>query len=200
MTRRQKQILVGMLLGDAHLETTAWRTDGAAQDRTFGEAVGLCRLEVRHEWRDWVRTPPKARDRRNRLGTVFDEHRVYDPFARRVRTVPIAVLSRSPKGDPDGSRAHSVEHGRVVHGRWLKKIESVSWSLPQHQSFTDREVELLQVGDPTDVGVETRVRKQRDGLQIYVPSPSASELTAFITRNAAEHEIQVAELTDMPKT
>ena len=33
-----------------------------------------------------------------------------------------------------------------------------------------------------DVGVQTTVRKQRDGLQIYVPAPSASTLTAFITR------------------
>ncbi len=28
----------------------------------------------------------------------------------------------------------------------------------------------------------TTVRKQRDGLQIYVPAPSASAMTAFITR------------------
>jgi len=50
------------------------------------------------------------------------------------------------------------------------------------QSFTQAEVSFLQDVMQRDVGVQTTVRKQRDGLQIYVPAPSAPTLTAFITR------------------
>src|SRR5580692_5266906 len=69
MTEHQRQILYGMLLGDAHLE----RQRGAQS----------ARLKIEHsvaqssyvawkfaEWRDWVRTPPRERVRRNRFATV----------------------------------------------------------------------------------------------------------------------------------
>jgi hypothetical protein len=48
------------------------------------------------------------------------------------------------------------------------------------QSFTSAEIHLLQTVIQRDVGVETTVRKQRDGLQIYVPAPSASGMNAYI--------------------
>ena len=48
------------------------------------------------------------------------------------------------------------------------------------QSFTSSEVELLRLVVRRDVGVETTVRRQSDGLQIYVPSSSVTEMVAFI--------------------
>jgi hypothetical protein len=48
------------------------------------------------------------------------------------------------------------------------------------QSFTSSEVELLQSVIRSDVGVETTVRRQSDGLQIYVPSSSMTEMIAFM--------------------
>ena len=48
------------------------------------------------------------------------------------------------------------------------------------QSFTASEVELLRVVMWRDVGVHTSVRKQSDGLQIYVPSSFVGIMTAFI--------------------
>ena len=50
------------------------------------------------------------------------------------------------------------------------------------QSFNSAEVAFLQDVIRRDVGVETTVRQQRDGLQIYVPASSTPELTDFITR------------------
>ena len=48
------------------------------------------------------------------------------------------------------------------------------------QSFTISEVELLQSVIRRDVGVETSVRQQRDGLQIYVPLSFVTDMTAYI--------------------
>ncbi len=50
------------------------------------------------------------------------------------------------------------------------------------QSFTASEVALLQAVIRRDVGVETSVRQQRDGLQIYIPSSSTTGMRSFISR------------------
>jgi len=48
------------------------------------------------------------------------------------------------------------------------------------QSFTELEVELLRSVIRRDVGVQTSVRQQRDGLQIYIPSSSVTELIVYM--------------------
>ncbi len=179
MTDRQKQILVGMLLGDAHLE----RQRGAL----------TARLKIEHslaqsayvewkfrEWRDWVRTPPRERVRRNRLGTYstnigfttlahvdFEEFRVRF-YRERRKVIPIDLellpLSMAVWFMDDGSRKSSQCRGLYLNT----------------QSFTASEVSLLQAVISRDVGIETTLRRQRDGLQIYIPAPSASDLAAFI--------------------
>ena len=182
MSDRQKQILVGMLLGDAHLE----RQRGAL----------LARLKIEHalaqsayvewkyqEWREWVRTLPKARVRRNRLGTsstnigfstlshvdleefrllFYRDHRKVVPKDLELTPLSMAVWFMD-----DGSRKSSQCRGLYLNT----------------QSFTSAEVALLQAVIRRDVGVDTTVRRQRDGLQIYVPAPSASAMGAFIAND-----------------
>jgi len=133
MTERQRQILYGMLLGDGHLE----RQHGAQS----------ARLKIEHsvaqkdyvawkfaEWRDWVRTPPRASTKESTRNSL-DECWVLNPVAHRVRGSSSKVLCESPQGGSKGSRAHSAGYGRVVHGRWFEKIETVSRRLPQHSKF-----------------------------------------------------------------
>ena len=181
MTERQKQTLVGMLLGDAHLE----RQRGALTARLKIEHSLAQKAYVDwkyNEWRDWVRTPPKARVRRNRLGTSSTNigfttlsHDEFERFrlafyrnGRKVIPVDLQLtpLSMAVWFMDDGSRKSSQCRGLYLNT----------------QSFTPSEVELLREVMRRDVGVETTVRAQRDGLQIYVPAPSAPTLTAFITR------------------
>ena len=182
MSERQKEVLVGMILGDAHLE----RQRGA---RT-------ARLKIEHslaqsayvdwkyeEWRDWVRTPPRARARSNRIGTVSTNigfstlsHVELEQFRLRFyrdhrKVVPadleLTPLSMAVWFMDDGSRKSSQCRGLYLNT----------------QSFTSEEVQLLQKVIRRDVGVETTVRRQRDGLQIYVPAPSASALSAYIAKD-----------------
>jgi hypothetical protein len=181
MTDRQKEILVGMLLGDAHLE----RQQGAL----------TARLKIEHsltqkayvdwkycEWRDWVRTPPKTRVRRNRLGTTsanvgfttlshveFERFRLVF-YKDRRKVIPedlrLTPLSVAVWFMDDGSRKSSQCRGLYLNT----------------QSFNHAEVDLLQEVMRRDVGVQTTVRQQRDGLQIYVPASSTPTLTAFFAR------------------
>ena len=181
MSERQKQLLTGMLLGDAHLE----RQRGAL----------TARLKIEHsvkqwayvhwkfsEWRDWVRTPPRVRDRVNRLGTVsanigfatlaheeLEEYR--ERFYRnRRKVIPddllLTPLSMAVWFMDDGSRKSSQCRGLYLNT----------------QGFSSQEVDLLRLVIERDVGVETSVREQADGLQIYVPSRSATELSLYMHR------------------
>lgn len=179
MSERQKQLLIGMLLGDAHLE----RQKGAL----------TARLKIEHsvkqwayvhwkytEWQDWVRTPPRARDRANRLGTVstnigfatlahpeLEEFRVRF-YRDRRKVVPedlaLTPLSMAVWFMDDGSRKSSQCRGLYLNT----------------QGFNSQEVELLRLVIERDVRVETSVREQADGLQIYVPSLSATKLSAYV--------------------
>ena len=179
MTERQRQLLVGMLLGDGHLE----RQRGARS----------ARLKIEHsvsqaayvdwkyaEWRDWVRTPPKDRMRRNRLGTesanrgfctlAHDEFECFrERFYRdRRKVVPpdleLTRVSMAVWYMDDGSRKSSQCRGVYLNT----------------QSFAAAEVELLQTVLLRDIGLETSVRKQSDGLQIYVPSFFVGSMASYI--------------------
>jgi hypothetical protein len=179
MSERQKQILIGLLLGDGHLE----RQSGAV----------LARLKIEHsvaqsayvdwkfqEWRDWVRTPPRTRTRRNRIGTTslnvgFStlSHVELEWFRLRFyvnhrKVVPkdleLSALSMAVWFMDDGSRKSNQCRGLYLNT----------------QSFTEGEVELLRSVIRRDVGVETSVRKQKDGLQIYIPSSSVTELILYM--------------------
>ena len=182
MSERQRQILIGTLLGDAHLE------------RQRGSLVA--RLKIEHslsqstyvywkfsEWRGWVRTPPKVRSKRNRLGSEsenigfstlghpeLEKYRMWI-YRDRRKTVP-ADLRLSPLTVAvwfmdDGSRKSSQCRGLVLNT----------------QSYASEEVNLLRALLRRDVGIETSARKQSDGLQIYVPSTSVGTFVGFIDRH-----------------
>ena len=182
MSDRQKQILTGMLLGDAHLERQAGAL--AARLKIEHSLAQSTYVEWKfREWRDWVRTPPKARVRRNRLGTQSTNigfttlsHVEFERFRLRFyrdrrKVVPedleLTPLSMAVWFMDDGSRKSSQCRGLYLNT----------------QSFTSAEVALLQAVIRRDVGVDTTVRRQRDGLQIYVPAPSASAMGAFIAND-----------------
>jgi hypothetical protein len=179
MTNRQKQLLDGMLLGDAHLER---------QGRAY-----TARLKVEHsirqsayvdwkydEWKRWVRTPPRNRIRGNRLGTVSTNrgfttlsHVEFEDIRQRFYRDGRKVVPRDLELTPvsvavwfmdDGSRKSSQCRGLYFNT----------------QSFLDSEVDLLRSLIKMNVGIETSVRKQSDGLQIYVPSPSVTDLIGFM--------------------
>lgn len=180
MTERQKQLLIGMLLGDGHLE----RQRGALSARLKIEhsVAQSAYLDWKFsEWEEWVRTPPKLRQRRNRLGTYstnigfttlshveFEEFR--ERFYRgRQKVIPeeleLTPLSMATWFMDDGSRKSGQCRGLYLNT----------------QSFTDSEVDLLRSVIGRDVGVETTVRQQSDGLQIYVPSASVVGMAAYMS-------------------
>jgi LAGLIDADG DNA endonuclease family len=180
MTDRQRQLLDGMLLGDGHLE----RQKGALSARLKIEHSVTQAPYVRWEfaeWREWVRTPPKERTRRNRLGTISTNmgfttlaHDEFEAVRQRYyrdhrKVVPedlvLTPLSMAVWFMDDGSRKSNQCRGLYLNT----------------QGFTDQEVELLQSVILRDVAVGTSVRQQSDGPQIYIPSVSTVEFAAYVS-------------------
>lgn len=179
MTQRQEQILIGMLLGDAHLERQRGsRTARLKIEHSVAQAAYV--VWKYREWREWVRTPPAERNRRNRLGTTSQSigfstlsHLDFEMFRLRFysghrKVVPVDLgltpLSMAVWFMDDGSKKSNQCRGLYLNS----------------QGFTGAEVDYLRWTIRRYVGVETSVRKQADGLQIYVPSSSVTELTAYI--------------------
>lgn len=179
MSERKKQLLEGMLLGDGHLERQGGAlTAGLKIEHSVRQAAYVAWKHM--EWRDWVRTPPRERLRRNGLGTVSTNvgfctlsHVEFERFRTKYyrdhrKVVPedlaLTPLSLAVWFMDDGSRKSSQCRGLYLNT----------------QSFTAAEVDLLRWVIQRDVGVATSVRKQPDGLQIYVPSPSVAEFSALI--------------------
>lgn len=181
MTDRQKQILVGMLLGDAHLE----RQKGALTARLKIEHSSAQEAYVfwkYREWRDWVRTPPKPRIRRNRLGTFSTDIGFTTLSHVEFERFRLAFYRDRRKVVPGDLRLTSVSMAVWFMDDGSRKSSQCRGLYLNTQSFTEAEVSFLQEVMRRDVGVQTTVRKQRDGLQIYVPAPSAPILAANITR------------------
>ena len=199
MTRRQKEILTGMLLGDAHLERQRGAQTAQAQDRAFGKAIGLCRLEVRR----MARLGPHASKDEGSTQSArygFDKCGVCDPFTHRIRTSSVALLSGSPKGDSNRYRTHAAEHGRVVHGRWLTKVESVSRSVPQHAELHHRRGSTSSVGGSARRWSRDHSAKAARWLaDLRAGALRVGDDCLYRERNTAEHEIQVAGLTECLK-
>ena len=179
MTNRQRHLLDGMLLGDAHLE----KQKGAR----------LARLKVEHsvrqsayvdwkfsEWRQWVRTPPKERIRRNRLGTCSTNkgfttlsHVDLEEFRRRYYVDNRKVVPHDLVLTPECLAVWFMDDGS-------RKSNQCRGLYLNTQSFTVSEVDLLRSLMQRDVGVETSVRCQSDGLQIYIPSHSVTDVIEYI--------------------
>ena len=128
----------------------------------------------------WVRTPAKERIRRNRLGTFSTNkgfstlsHGEFEEFRLRFyrdnrKVVPedlvLTSVSLAVWFMDDGSRKSNRCRGLYLNT----------------QSFTVSEVDLLRSIMRRDVGVETTVRCQSDGLQIYIPSNFVTDVIAMI--------------------
>src|SRR2546421_7696952 len=167
LTSRQREILVGLLLGDGHLERNA---------------KGWARLKIEHsirqseyvawkysEWTDWVLTPPAFRLKGNRLGTqsmnvgfATVSHPELGEFRKRFyerrKCVPadliLTPLALAVWFMDDGSRK-----SQACRGLYLNT-----------QAFLPAEVTMLQWFLERDFSIRTGLRLQSDGLQLYIPS------------------------------
>lgn len=183
LTNRQKDILIGKLLGDGHLETQ----DGG---RTY-------RLKIEHsvkqkeyvdwlyeEFRDWVLTPPQVRRRFVVLRTVAGEYgkcwfntlssglfRFYaHQFYKERKIVPRLIKKMLT---PLAIAVWFMDDGSIKS----KTHRTVFFNT---HGFDTGSIRLLQKALLEKFGIKTSIRKEKYGKQIYLLSETIDKFAAII--------------------
>lgn len=180
LTKRQRQIIIGKLLGDGHIETQN-------KGRTY-------RLKIEHsviqkeyvdwlfnEFKDWVRTKPQIKEQKIKDRTYqkywfntlshgafrFYAHQFYQ---RNKKVVPklihrwLTPLSLAVWFMDDGSIKSKYHKARIINT----------------QGFNKREVQALIKTLKESFGLECKLRKQKEGYQIMILSESADKFARLI--------------------
>lgn len=206
ITSRQQEILMGTLLGDAHLETQD-------KGRTF-------RLKIEHsikqkDYVDWLyqefkeltRTPPQARKRYVKLRTVEGVYGKY--WFNTLSIGPLRFYAQ--QFYQDGEKVAP----RLIH-RWLTPLALAVWfmddgSIKSHEhrtvllnthSFDVVSLKRLQKTLQEKFGVLTKLRKQREGTQIYILSETVDKFLNFIEPYiipSMRYKLPKVWLTQLPK-
>ncbi len=169
----QKQVLVGYLLGDGHMET--WRNSQVARlkveqsvnQRMFVDWL----LEI---FKDFVNTKPKFKNQSTYFNTLsckqfFEYRKLF--YLKGKKIVPddikslLTPLSLAVWFMGDGSIKSKECNGRIIntHG------------------FTESKVNKLCFILNDKFALKTSIRRQQDGLQIYISAKSSGELTKLIS-------------------
>lgn len=183
LTKKQREILIGLILGDGHLETQN-------KGRTYRLKV---EQSIRHEsyinwlyenFREWVLTPPKRKINHNKrfgkdtLSLYFNtishaSFRFYaQQFYKNKRKVIskqicqwITPLSLAVWFMDDGSVKSKLHRGKIINT----------------QSFTKKEVGLLRLCLEKKFGIKSNLRKQKDkDWQIYLLSETIDKFYQLV--------------------
>lgn len=207
LTKRQREILVGTLLGDSHLETQN-------QGRTY-------RLKVEHsfkqkeyvnwlyrEFKDWVLSPPKVRERFVRLRTVSGVCAKYyfnTLGAGSLRFYAQQFYSEGKKVVP-----------RLIR-RWLTPLALAVWYMDDgsiksnhHRTvflnthgFASRDLQALQKAFLEKFGIKTQLRRaDRHQQQIYFLAETVDKFLTMIERHiipSMRYKLPKVWVTQLPK-
>lgn len=202
----QKDVLVGTLLGDGHLETQN-------QGRTY-------RLKIEHSiqqqdyvnwlydvFQDWVRTPPVIR---SRAVTFRGNTKVYQ------RTGFTTVSSGSLRFYAGQFYQDKTKVVPKLIYRWLTPRAMAVWYMDdgsiksnQHRtvllnthSFSDHDLNRLQGVLKDRYAIKSSIRKQKDGNQLYLTSETVDLFLSLIKPymiESMEYKLPKVWLTSLPK-
>lgn len=203
LSKRQKEILIGLLLGDGHLEKLYTSTSG--------------RLKVEHsykqkdyvdwlykEFRNWVRTKPKTRKvnvwgklRRNYRFSTYG-HRILGEFGKRFYEGKKKIVPNDLEKDitPLGLAIWFMDDGSI-------KSKSHKGVFLNTQGFKEDSVIKLQKMLRNKFSINSTTRKDKNGKQIYLGGRSGEKFIALIKPyiiSSMNYKIpRVLRLTKLPK-
>ena len=180
LTRKQREVLVGLLLGDAHLETQN-------QGRTYRlkiEQSEKHRTYVEHLYnlfREWVLTPPqqKKTESKGHVSTNWwfqtVSHSAYRFYAQQF-------YARGRKGVPSLIHRWLKPRGLAY---WFMDDGSLKWEkaraiLLNTQGFDHSDVDRLRSVLQEQFGLESALRRQKEGFQILIPGSSLERFVGLI--------------------
>ncbi len=174
LTKKQRSIIVGTLLGDSHLETqNNGRTYRLKVEHSVKQAIYVDWLY--QQFRDWVLTPPKSKSKY--LNGVELENYYF-------QTLSAGQLRFYAKSFYD------IKKSKVIPkqiGHWLTPLALAIWFMDDGsakskyhraviintQGFSKRDIGLLQKALLANFSIEATLRKQKEGLQLLIAGKNA---------------------------
>ena len=197
LSKRQKEILVGLLLGDGHLET---RTNG----RTYRLKI---EQSLKHkEYVDWlyeefkecVQTPPQEKLQKdlkrkaeynkywfNTLTSGIFRFYAHQFYKDRIKVVPKSIAKWLT---PLSIAVWYMDNGSIKYNKHRTVIFNT-------HGFKKSEINLLISALDKNFGIKAKIRKQNDGLQIYLLSE-----TIHVFQGLVDNEIHASMRYKLPKT
>ena len=180
LTSRQKQILVGSLLGDAHIEIP------------YRPNVGRLKIEhsykqkdyvdwLYNEFKEWVRTPPNKRTKtswdKKQINYCFTTytHNELGVFAQRFYKNKLKIIPKNLETDltPLSLAIWYMDDGSVKSSRHKGIFLNT-------QAFSLRDIGRLQQVLKKRFSIDSSTRKDKNGMQIYISSNSAERFIGAI--------------------
>lgn len=182
LTQRQREVLVGLMLGDGHIEQPYVKPRARLK---FEQRAGMkAYVEWIHDiFRDWVRNGIRSRTKSLKTTgrsyqyvgfTTFAHEELYSyrklfyPNGRKIIPTNIGELLT-----PLGLAVWFMDDGSV------KSHQSKGRILNTH-SFTRVEIERLCTVLQENFSLDAWPRNQQDGIQIYISGKSADVLQALL--------------------
>ena len=203
LTTRQKEILIGTILGDAHLEKLY--------------TPELSRLKIEHsykqkeyvdwfyeEFKNWIRTKPKQKIKKvfgkihKNYGFCTYGHRLLGNFQRDFYTEKKKVISDNLLKNitPLSLAVWYMDDGSI-------KSDKHKGVFLNTQSFTKTDVKTLQSILENKFGIASSTRKDETGEQIYLGGNSGEKfikiIEPFILPSMRYKIPRVLRLTELPK-
>jgi len=203
LSKRQKEILIGLILGDGHVE------------KLYTPTLG--RLKVEHsykqkdyvdwlyeEFRNWVRTKPRMRNIRA-FGKVWQRyefctygHQLLGEFQEKFYERKKKIVPSDLEKDmtPLGLAVWFMDDGSIKSRRHKGFFLNV-------QDFKKRDVRRLQKMLKNKFGISSSTRKDEKGEQIYLGGKRAEKfieiIKSYIIPSMKYKIPRVLRLTKLPK-
>lgn len=170
----QKQILIGTLLGDAHLETSN-------SGKTYRLKIEHCLAQKFYiDWlyeyfKDWVLTEPQIKANKPNIWFQTLSHPAMRFYAQQFY---VAGLKKVPK----------------LTYKWLTPLALAVWFMDdgslksrEHralilntQGYNQDDIKILQKALETSHSIKTQLRKQKDGIQLLIVDPDSTKFAKII--------------------
>lgn len=193
LNKQQRQIIVGVLLGDGHLETL---NDG----RTY-------KLRIEHslkqrdyvdwlyqQFKDWVLTPPHSKEKTVN-GKQYTNYYFNTVSHGAFRFYGQQFYRKQPDKRIDTPNDHRVKVVPKMIQRWLTPLTLAIWFMDdgsskskQHrarilntQGFSTAEIKRLATALERKFALTAKLRKQKEGYQIMIGGESYPQLYQLIS-------------------
>ncbi len=182
LTRKQREILVGLMLGAGHLETQNQGKTYRLKVEYSSTNSEYCQY-VYDSFQEWVLTPPRIRNKKS--GSHLSENIAFSTVSH------AALRFYAQQFYQDGKKIVPKMIGKLLTPRGLAYWYMDDGSMKSNQSkgvilntqgFSRQEVKMLIDLLKEKFDLEASERKQKEGYQIYISGKSYEKFVALASK------------------